>query len=385
MLPFAPVKVPVKIHVGIETFGDWSITVAAASDGSILAAERHPIRLNYYEMSTADLGAHIYALTKSLLTACGVSVSTFLSSGGVICAGIFGISNQFDRHVAGDEIWKHAGLANNNAISTGDIEIAFAGGCRSLRGAAITCHTGSVALARTESEIHRAGGWGPLFGDEGSEYWIGTAALRALARLRDGRLRQPTTLANYVHTELQSLPLWVDLARDNLKFDANWFNALIDFVRTADHQRCYRDIAARLSSAVFAAFAADPPDPSAVRIIEEAAAELADQLQAAFAAARLDPTDLPVVLWGGAFDASPTFEALLRRRIIQRWPSLAIKTARDADFLRPAVGALLFALSGSVFSLPRAEVTAAVAACVPRFPALQLSVPTVASSYLKTD
>ena len=33
----------------------------------------------------------------------------------------------------------------------------------------------------------RAGGWGPLFSDEGSAYWIGVAALRGLGRGVDCR------------------------------------------------------------------------------------------------------------------------------------------------------------------------------------------------------
>ena len=35
---------------------------------------------------------------------------------------------------------------------------------------------------------HRVGGWGELFGDEGSAYWIAAAGLNAFCRMSDGRL-----------------------------------------------------------------------------------------------------------------------------------------------------------------------------------------------------
>src|SRR5690606_21440751 len=47
-------------------------------------------------------------------------------------------------------------------------------------GSAIICHTGSTAYAVLAGRSYRFGGWGPAIGDEGSGYWIGRAALRAI-------------------------------------------------------------------------------------------------------------------------------------------------------------------------------------------------------------
>lgn len=55
-------------------------------------------------------------------------------------------------------------------------------------GIALISGTGSLAIGRqADGTVGRCGGWGGLFGDEGSGYAIAIAALRAAARAEDGR------------------------------------------------------------------------------------------------------------------------------------------------------------------------------------------------------
>lgn len=55
-------------------------------------------------------------------------------------------------------------------------------------GVSLIAGTGSMAYARSaDGEEARAGGWGPLFGDEGSGYLLALAGLRAAAQAADGR------------------------------------------------------------------------------------------------------------------------------------------------------------------------------------------------------
>ena len=63
---------------------------------------------------------------------------------------------------------------------------------RSSPGSSSFPGTGSIAYGRNaRGEAARAGGWGYVLGDEGSGYWIGRAALRAV--LREADRRGPTT------------------------------------------------------------------------------------------------------------------------------------------------------------------------------------------------
>ncbi len=75
---------------------------------------------------------------------------------------------------------------------TTDINVAYMDAFATQPGMLLISGTGSILVARNEagSEL-RVGGWGPLLGDEGSGYWIGMAAIRAVMKALDGR--GPTT------------------------------------------------------------------------------------------------------------------------------------------------------------------------------------------------
>lgn len=52
----------------------------------------------------------------------------------------------------------------------------------------IVAGTGSIAYGEREHERARCGGWGEVFSDEGSAYWIAIQALHAFTKMSDGRL-----------------------------------------------------------------------------------------------------------------------------------------------------------------------------------------------------
>ena len=77
-------------------------------------------------------------------------------------------------------------LARHVRISN-DAELALSALPRQV-GVALISGTGSIALGRDAAgRVVRVGGWGHVFGDEGSGYAIGRAGLQAAARASDGR------------------------------------------------------------------------------------------------------------------------------------------------------------------------------------------------------
>lgn len=80
-----------------------------------------------------------------------------------------------------------AALPSAKIVTSADYEIALAGANGRLEGVLIAAGTGSVAYGVSSvGESALVGGWGYLLGDEGSGYWLGLEALRAVTLAEDG-------------------------------------------------------------------------------------------------------------------------------------------------------------------------------------------------------
>ncbi len=70
---------------------------------------------------------------------------------------------------------------------TGDAEIALAGATPGGQGIIVIAGTGSISLGRNaQGQTARAGGWGYIFGDEGSAFDLVRRALRSALRMEEG-------------------------------------------------------------------------------------------------------------------------------------------------------------------------------------------------------
>jgi N-acetylglucosamine kinase-like BadF-type ATPase len=137
---------------------------------------------------------------------------------------------------------------------TNDAVIALAGATKTGQGIITIAGTGSIAFGRNaEGRTARAGGWGYVFGDEGSAFDIVRQALRAALRMEEGW---------GAHTALRAVIL--DATRSGNA------NEAVHRMYTADWPR---DRAARLAPLVDAAAATG--DAVAMEILANAAAQLA--------------------------------------------------------------------------------------------------------------
>ncbi|MDE2347556.1 MAG: N-acetylglucosamine kinase [Gammaproteobacteria bacterium] len=68
-----------------------------------------------------------------------------------------------------------------------DVVCGWAGALAGSDGIHLVAGTGSIGYGEYGGRAARAGGWGELFGDEGSAFWIVREALQAFARSADGR------------------------------------------------------------------------------------------------------------------------------------------------------------------------------------------------------
>jgi glucosamine kinase len=116
----------------------------------------------------------------------------------VLCVGVAGAGREHEqqalwqalvgREVASDVVvHSDFGIALDDAFGDGPGVLLIAG-------------TGSVAFGRSPGgTTARCGGWGPVFGDEGSGAWIGRRALSIVTAAADGR-ESPTALTGAVLT-----------------------------------------------------------------------------------------------------------------------------------------------------------------------------------------
>jgi hypothetical protein len=68
-----------------------------------------------------------------------------------------------------------------------DMVCGWAGSLGAADGINIVAGTGSIAYGEWQGRSARAGGWGELFSDEGSAYWIAREGLALFSRMSDGR------------------------------------------------------------------------------------------------------------------------------------------------------------------------------------------------------
>lgn len=102
------------------------------------------------------------------------------------CLGLAGFDRAADRELLNS--WNLESNWTNHLVFANDGELVIAAGTPEGWGLGVIAGTGSIAVGRTaDGRSARAGGWGPLLGDEGSGYAVALQALRLVARRFDGR------------------------------------------------------------------------------------------------------------------------------------------------------------------------------------------------------
>jgi N-acetylglucosamine kinase-like BadF-type ATPase len=198
-----------------------------------------------------------------------------------------------------------------------DAVLLLAAGTPEGWGVAVVAGTGSMAFARDAcGATARAGGWGPLLGDEGSGYAVALAGLRAAVRFADGRA-EATILTECLLAAL-------GLAK---------VEELIGFASRGG------DRAAIAALAPVVLTAAWDGDRVAAAIVSEAATELATTADAATRQLNLGPA-LPIALAGGLLLESADY----RRRFLTALAKLGLEADPITLVTDPAVGAVRLAL-----------------------------------------
>lgn len=94
-------------------------------------------------------------------------------------------------------------LGHDRYTCGNDMVCGWAGSLACADGINIVAGTGSIGYGQRQGRDARAGGWGEVFSDEGSAYWIAVQGLNTYSRMSDGRLpRGPLHAAFNAHFAL---------------------------------------------------------------------------------------------------------------------------------------------------------------------------------------
>jgi N-acetylglucosamine kinase-like BadF-type ATPase len=209
-----------------------------------------------------------------------------------------------------------------------DAVCGWAGALAGEDGINIIAGTGSMTYGEYEGRVARAGGWGELFSDEGSAYWIARQGLNLFSRMSDGRIdRGPLYDILRRHFQLQS--------------DLDLCAAIYD------QAQVQRSNLAALAPLV--AQAARHGDVHASALFTQATDELSQLVDAVHRQLDVPPqVTLSVSYSGGLFQQHELLLAPLMARLATRDARYRLVPPR----LPPAAGAALYAakLSGAPLS-----------------------------------
>src|SRR5688572_12923755 len=232
-----------------------------------------------------------------------------------VCLGIAGVDRPQDEQVI-KGILRRLGHRQSARV-VNDAAIALAAGAPERTGVVVLAGTGSIAYGADRSgRTARAGGYGFLLADEGSGYWFGHQALRAVVRAADGRGPE-TALTALLFEELEvgSVPELVPRVYER-GLPKHRIAALAPLVQKA-HER---------------------GDAVAGELIAQGARELALIAASVARQLALGPEPYPVVMAGGVFKGCP---ALLAPLVA----ALDLPLARPVRLeVEPALGAVNLAL-----------------------------------------
>lgn len=304
--------------IGIDAGGTKTVCQLASADGA-LVAEARGAGANLQAAGELAVEKTLHGLMEQVLDGQPPPAA--------ICVGMAGVDRPGDTAIV-QGILRRIGRGARMLI-VNDALVALEAGAPDGPGVVLIAGTGSIAYGRdAHAQAARAGGWGYVLGDEGSGYWIGRQALRAVVRETDRRGAATTltsrALAHFGVTRPQEL------------------------IREIYAGGVRPSAVARFASEVQAAF--DEGDRSAIAILEAAVRELL--LSAHSVVSQLALTDEPFrfVLSGGMFHAVPWMAEELENKL----PSLAPRSNVLLLAVEPALGAtrLARALAQGTLTLP---------------------------------
>ncbi|OBF38055.1 N-acetylglucosamine kinase [Mycobacterium sp. ACS1612] len=303
-------------YLGVDGGGSKTAFALIDDRGQVLARAAAPT--SYYFNDGFDVVERV--LTQGVSDICRQTGIT----PGDIDAAFFGIPGYGEASEDVERLDAVPGLVlgHDRYSCNNDMVCGWAGSLACEDGINVISGTGSMTYGERQGVGHRVGGWGELFGDEGSAYWVAAAGLNAFSRMSDGRLPRG--------------PLYA-LLKDHLRLGGD-----LDVVSLViEKWGGNRSSIAALSTTVCEA--AQAGDSAAAKILSEAADELVTLIETTRKLVGFtDQETVPVSYSGGMFSDEGFLTGFLAA--LQRQQA---KYDLQRPLLDPALGAALYAAKHS--------------------------------------
>jgi N-acetylglucosamine kinase-like BadF-type ATPase len=303
-----------RLYLGVDGGGTKTALVLLDSEGTIRATHLAPGSY-YLTIGVEGLGTLLAQAVNAVLAKAGASSDE-------VDFAFFGLPAYGEDTVLVGPLSElpRRSLPAGQYLCGNDMICGWAGSLLCRDGISIVAGTGSICYGERDGAIARCGGWGELFSDEGSAYWIACRGLNLFSRMSDGRAAKGPLYA-IVRERLK--------ITEDLDLCAHVFSQL-----EGDRAQI-----AQLSKWVTQAAAAG--DAQAKSIVREAAEELAlmvdaTRRQLAFS----DAEPVPVSYSGGVFD---NVGALLLKHFSAALQAFRPGYRVSEPVLPPGIGAALYA------------------------------------------
>jgi N-acetylglucosamine kinase-like BadF-type ATPase len=171
----------VSVFLGIDGGGTKTDFMLVDESGRVLATRRDGSAY-YPEIGLDALKAMLVQGMRAAMAAGSVSAADLTFA----CIGLptYGEDSALIPHL--DQIVSNI-LPQTRYRCVNDMVCGWAGALAGRDGINIVAGTGSIGYGEYEKRSARAGGWGEVFSDEGSAYWVARELLSLFSKMSDGR------------------------------------------------------------------------------------------------------------------------------------------------------------------------------------------------------
>ena len=169
------------MYLGIDGGGTKTAFALADADGRVLARHEEG-SLYYLEIGLDGVEQTLRRGAAATFAAAGLAAAAL--RGVYVGLPAFGEDSALQPRLEALPGLVFPGVANGVGC---DMNCSWAGSLAGRDGISVIAGTGSMAYGEYRGRGVRTGGWGELFGDEGSAHWIAREGLTLFARMSDGR------------------------------------------------------------------------------------------------------------------------------------------------------------------------------------------------------